>query len=96
METDPHAGKIFAYVYTREGAKFDAVETAFDMFEFGDNSGADGEEGGAREEERDGEEGRGEEGEEGVTGEGQGDKEGETKESADKKEINNKSKGETS
>ena len=94
VETDPHAGKIFAYVYTREGGKFDAVETAFDMFEFGDNSSADEEEGeekGAREGEREGEEGRGEEGE-GVTGERQV----ETKESPDKKEMNNKSKGETS
>ena len=36
METDPHEGKIFAYVYTRAGGKFDAVETAFNMFQFGD------------------------------------------------------------
>ena len=43
METDPHSGKMFAYVYTRGGAKFDAVETAFDMFQF-ENSESEGEE----------------------------------------------------
>lgn len=43
METDPHSGKIFAYVYTSEDTKFNAMATAFDMFEFGidphDNEG---------------------------------------------------------
>ena len=54
LETDPHDGKIFAYVYTRGGEKFDAVETAFDMFEFGDAGAEEGEEmEGEREGERD-------------------------------------------
>ena len=59
METDPHAGQIFAYVYTLEDAKFNTVTTAFDLFEFGIDA--------VREEERGGEGGG--EGEEGGKGE---------------------------
>ena len=31
---DPHTGRIFAYVYTSEDARFQIVQKAFDMFEF--------------------------------------------------------------
>ena len=57
-ETDPHSGKIFAYVYTTEDERFQTVQRAFDMFEFG----MDEEEG--KEGEGEGEGEGGEEGEE--------------------------------
>ena len=34
LEVDPHTGKIFAYVYTREDDKFDTVQKAYDVFQF--------------------------------------------------------------
>ena len=33
-EFDPDSGKAFAYVYTMEDSRFQAVQKAFDMFEF--------------------------------------------------------------
>ena len=96
-ETDPHSGKIFAYVYTSEDEKFKSVQTAFDMFEFG----VDAEEGGEGDGEGGGEgggdgegdgEGGGEgggEGERGVEGEGEREREGEcqTRESKGRETI---------
>ena len=75
VETDPHAGKMFAYVYTREGAKFKAMETAFAMFEFGAKLGAEEREGEGEGEREEGE-GEREEGE-GEREEGEGEREGE-------------------
>lgn len=35
VESDPHTGKMFAYVYTSEDEKFHSVQAAFDLFELG-------------------------------------------------------------
>lgn len=40
VEIDPHTGKIFAYVYTSEDARFETVQKAFDIFQWDTNSEA--------------------------------------------------------